>query len=169
MTDRPVIFSEAMVLAMLSWVKSQTRRLASSPLSKCEPGDRLYVREAFGDVNICEMPAILYRADKHCWSLTKDPTYLCADGAMNYEHPHVDKYDWDVWVDDLENGKAGKWRPSIHMPRWVSRIWLQVTAVRVEALQNITEDDAQAEGMISAVFGAEGLTKWAHAGRLARR
>lgn len=164
MTDRPVIFSEAMVLALLASVKSQTRRLSSSPLAKCEAGDRLYVREAFGDVNIYGMPGILYRAGKHRWSLMNDAAYLCAAGSMNYDHPHADKYDWDVWVDDLEAGREGKWRPSIHMPRWVSRIWLQVTAVRAEALQNITEDDAQAEGMISAVFGAEGLTKWAHAG-----
>ncbi len=164
MTDRPVIFSGAMVLAMLSDAKTQTRRLASSPLAKCVPGDRLYVREAFGDVNLYGAPGILYRADKHRWALMDDPTYLCDDGSMNYDHPHGDKYLWAQWVDDLESGAEGNWRPSIHMPRWVSRLWLSVTDVTFEALQDLTDDAAEAEGMISGSFGWDGTTKWAHAG-----
>lgn len=85
-----------------------------------EPGDRLWVRESHKFEN-----------DKG------DCIFYKADGARHYVQ---DNGEWlrpeDMW----------KWRPSIHMPRWASRITLEVESVRVERLQAISEEDAKAEG-----------------------
>jgi len=57
--DRPIIFSGPMVQALLAGRKTMTRRLATSPLRKCQPGDRLWVRESFSSSD----PGPVYRAD----------------------------------------------------------------------------------------------------------
>lgn len=133
MTDRPIIFSGPMVLALLDGRKTQTRRLATSPLRKCQPGDRLYAREAW------RMPDSF---DPHsplkAYSMV-DPTFgpnvfYSADGSIRSA--------------GAATGRPGKLRPSIHMPRWASRLTLTVTVVRVEPLQAISEQDAIAEGIV---------------------
>jgi hypothetical protein len=143
MTDRPIIFSAPMVRALLDGRKTQTRRLAwresvcpggavndgggqmdyiepsivrrPSPWQRVQPGDRLWVREA-------------WRLDDYA---DRQAIYRC--------NP-----DWPQDVQDAAD--LVRWRPSIHMPRWASRITLTVTAVRVQRLHGISEDDARAEG-----------------------
>lgn len=62
-----------------------------------------------------------------------------------------------MWYGDLLRGEPGHaWRPSIHMPRWASRILLEVVSVRVERLQEITEDDAVREGVTPFRANPEG-------------
>lgn len=117
MTDIPVIFSGPMVRALLEGRKTMTRRLASSPLRKCAPGDRLYVRENWraDDFAPDDAARTIYMADAN-------------PGAL------------------AETRGIIKWRPCIHMPRVRSRLTLIVTATKVERLQDISDADAIAEG-----------------------
>ncbi|HHD1893390.1 TPA: hypothetical protein ACN1KT_000940 [Klebsiella pneumoniae] len=166
MTERGMIFNGEMVRALLSGRKTQTRRPIKCKQTRfteigeredgskwpwsedaehaCDfwhpcpfgaVGDRIWVRETF------QGPLFDYDLmDSYC----KDPTpfekpEFCvykADGV-----PAPEFYDAD---DELHCC----WRPSIHMPRWASRILLEITDVRVERLNAISEEDARAEGII---------------------
>jgi len=81
------------------------------------PGDLLWVREAFAYMG--------------------DP----ADKSIVWREP------WPKWVDGQPHCDRGPWKPSIHMPKWASRLWLRVTDVRVERVQDISPRDAYAEGV----------------------
>ncbi|MHC1998489.1 morphogenetic protein [Klebsiella pneumoniae] len=168
MKERGMIFNGEMVRAILDGRKTQTRRPVKFPVHDknlgCElagnelagelsagnylnsafgkPGDRIWVREAYrlpaslDDVSptgVGEMAvATGYRKP---WAPTfYDFTGTFSDGWKGFETPPK--------VSD-----AGKLRPSIHMPRWASRILLEITDVRVERLNAISQEDAQAEGM----------------------
>lgn len=109
-----------------------------------EPGDRLWVRETWTDVNMCGAPALAYRADEDMRDLMEEPGFLDDRGAFNYDDPRVKPYPFACWYAELDQAR---WRPSIHMPRWASRILLEITAVRVERLQDISEEQALAEGV----------------------
>lgn len=123
MTDRPIIFSGPMVLALLDGRKTQTLRLVTSPLAKAQPGDRLWVREAFR-----------LRADQDHKPPSQDWWKSTASYAADGAAPTGC------------GGGPGKLRPSIHMPRWVSRLTLVVIAVRLERLKDIKRADVIAEG-----------------------
>ena len=90
-------------------------------------GDRIWVRETF-----CTVDDTQYGGGK--WVDYR------ATPKFEASHPAG----WDCAPNDAE---ALKWRPSIHMPRWASRILLEITDVRVERLNAISQEDAQAEGM----------------------
>lgn len=121
MADRGIIFSAPMVLALLAGRKTQTRRLATSPLRRAQIGDRLYVRETAQEVG--EGYLVIYRAD-----------YPACVPAHFENVPALDEI-------------KTPWRPSIHMPRRWSRLTLIVTDVRTEALDDISGADALAEGI----------------------
>jgi len=89
-----------------------------------QTGDRLWVRETW---KLWEDPG-----DGHDWILYR------AGGKMSF--PNVQ------YLDMPNDPFADKWRPSIFMPRWASRITLEIVSVRCERLQEITEDDAEKEG-----------------------
>lgn len=160
MTEKPLLFSAPMIRALLAGTKTQTRRavkwrglerglnmqftglsversgsnfVLTSPTRTSHeyrsvpqpcpygvPGDRLWVRETWA-----------YHV--HSQSAARDedgPFVYAADGQRA-----------------LQMRLASKWTPGIHMFRWASRITLEITEVRVERLQSISEADAIAEGI----------------------
>lgn len=152
MKERPILFSGAMVGAIIDGRKAQTRRLLKlckslprfdggqvwkgpSGLAVCpygRVGDRLWVREAWGLDN--GLPD-----EYDCVHFRADGLAMHVDGRAQSE------------LFKPSYAFSGRWRPSIHMPRWASRITLEVTGVRVEPLQEISEDDAIAEGIPECV------------------
>ncbi|MDU8575245.1 hypothetical protein RYA98_23210 [Pseudomonas syringae] len=182
--ERPILFSAPMVRAILEGRKTVTRREVKKPAAlDClaagfEPaflalpgnadlcpygraGDRLWLRETWSDVNLQGAPGIAYRADGDVRDLMADASFLNEDGAFNYDDPRSKPYQFSCWSEDLLGGKEGRWRPSIHIPRWASRILLEITDVRVERLQDISEDQAKAEGIRLYTDHAE-LGEWWH-------
>lgn len=153
MADLPILFSAPMVRAILREIeqpgsgKTQTRRVLSNskPASlfngqwadsyvldpgnqswrdseiRYAVGDQLWVREAWAPLEA------LTHSDPGVTALANRGFYRADDGTVD--------------------GEISRWRSSIHMPRWASRITLIVTEVRVERLQDITEADAKAEGV----------------------
>lgn len=141
--ERPILFRGPMVQAILSGQKTVTRRVLKMPHGlwetsatgklvpipgKCpygKPGDRLWVREA-------------WQADAQVNAVTPrdlsqgEPIRYPADGAVRHT--------------GCSMIAPGKTRPSIHMPRWVNRILLEITDVRVEQLHAITNEQCSAEG-----------------------
>jgi hypothetical protein len=115
-----------MVRALLAGRKTRTRRLATSaPTQRFEIGDHLWVRES-----------ILHAPASYGFDLTHD-----LHGTVGYYA------DGDgEWRDRAKEGGA-KARPSIHMPRWASRLTLTVTDKRIQPLQDIDEADARSEGV----------------------
>lgn len=161
MRERPILFSAPMVRAILEGRKTMTRRAlnerdlamfkAAADMGECgrfldgqpitpgdrkyhsmqcrygEPGDRLYVRETWHT----DEPDLQRARAMHEDVMSASPIYYRADPS---------------------NDDAGCiWRPSIHMPRWASRILLEITSTRVERLHEITEEDATAEGVFFEV------------------
>ena len=146
MTDRPILFSAPMVQAILDGRKTQTRRVFKARnggvwpnsndlpgmqqvLRTCpygQPGHRLWVRETWMDLQGTGIEIVTGSRERYAYG---------ADTPRG------------SYGDDQRKCYGLKWRPSIHMPRAASRITLEITSVRVERLQDISEADAQAEGV----------------------
>ncbi|HBO4030495.1 TPA: hypothetical protein L6A17_32785 [Pseudomonas aeruginosa] len=158
--ERPILFNDQMVRAILEGRKTVTRRVVKDTgfyaidaaihgndvalrerealSTRCpfgQPGDRLWVREAWQGPLISDEEQA---ANQSWW---KDMTKFqdqahCAYRASGDNNEYVDP----------DGYFHCKWKPSIHMPRWASRILLEITAVRVERLHDITPNQCIAEG-----------------------
>ena len=165
MKERPILFSGPMVRAILDGSKTQTRRILKSSCQEIgerddgsrwpwsenpdnaadhwhacphgQPGDRLWVRETFQGPLFDGDRESEYRADPEAFN-TPEFCQYAADGGQAPEFMTMD----DEWV--------CRWRPSIHMPRWASRILLEIVSVRVERLQNIGSEEIEAEGVVTS-------------------
>ncbi|HFD8275425.1 TPA: hypothetical protein ACF6GX_002050 [Raoultella ornithinolytica] len=173
MKERGMIFNGEMVRALLDGRKTQTRRImkvqpepsksrpgdfwfsskklesmvhvsdlapGNSPIVDCHlffqehccpfgaVGDRIWVREAFRvHSRATDVATLVYKAsERNSWTeqTHRVPVAVCNKPAT-----------------------PEKWTPSLHMPRWASRITLEITDVRVERLNSISEEDATAEGV----------------------
>ena len=166
MADKPITFSAPMVRALLAGTKTQTRRLVSNPeyygcptgdcphntqaecntemaglvdeIARFKVGDRVYVREhwkttpAYDDLAPSEMGG-------------EEPLrYLADDATFN-------------WA-EADGVAVGRHRQAMHMPRWASRMWLEITDVRVQRLQDISNVDARMEGVDR--WKSHCATKW---------
>lgn len=102
-----------------------------------KPGDILYVRETWA--RHPKMKKYYYRANSECNGHSTE--WGCPEAYDRTENCNLCE-----WLDGYI-----KWHPSIHMPKEAARIWLKVTDVRVERLQEITEGQAQKEGVVNNV------------------
>ncbi len=176
MTERPILFSGAMARAILAGTKTQTRRLV-----KIEDGKvRVIGRRSWLYLDFDGVPGLSWRP----YGGAPTQPYPMPERACPYGAPGDRLWVRESWWPYHEYGKGGAvyradspgleelggkrvaWRPSIHMPRWASRITLEVTGVGVQRLQEITEEDAAAEGVSMEFF--DELREAESAARLAR-
>jgi len=172
-TERPILLKDEMVRAILDGRKTQTRRVANNvyfdskyrakwkavrkhtevsidtPAAMLgevcpygQPGDRLWVRETH------HVPGGYLEAD------------LIDEIRNGVSSPESLGVTYRADAPSLKPCDGG-WTPSIHMPRWASRITLEITDVRVERLNDISADDAKAEGVAApALNGWCDDNKW---------
>ena len=135
--ERPILFSGPMVRAIIDGRKAQTRRLV-----KPQPDTN-----NVADIKL-DLDGFLYvEAGRWCqrcpYGIPGDRLWVRETWADTMGDPPEAIYRADG---ERHPSSALKWRPSIFMPRWACRLVLEVTAVRVERLQKISEADAKAEG-----------------------
>ena len=142
--ERPILFSTPMVQAILAGRKTQTRRIFKGTTEHKEAYNPAYLekyKDSDGWKKICPFGQIgdklWVRETWRPYSESRVQIEYKADGKI-IDYPDRPSFEF--------YGCGQNWRPSIFMPRWASRITLVITDVRVERLQDISEEDAKAEG-----------------------
>ena len=165
--ERPILFSGAMVRALLDGSKTQTRRIMKpqpEPTPPDYPGpaghwwpssavqSMVHVEQELQNQHgswggFCADCCPHGRVGDRLWVRE---TFLAWRNTVDNSFSHVAAFKADRY--ELEQGE--RWQPSIHMPRAASRILLEIVSVRVERLQDISEADADAEGVLEWARGA---------------
>lgn len=186
MKETGLMFKAPLVLAILAGQKTQTRRIvkwkglqkglnlgfsglragktcdnwvleSNTPTSsewRCtptpcpfgKPGDRIYVRETWNPDPPCD----------GTWAYTQWAG--CRQGQIEGVPKQFRTPEHCMYAASTDAESV--WTPSVHMPKWAARIWLEITGVRVERLQSITEADAKAEGAVLKNSPAAHLTSY---------
>lgn len=174
MKESPILFNTDMVQAIWSGHKSQTRRVVKEELIvwqaefesgnlphviRSEPSLQYYLenRCPFGQIGDQLWVRETWHVEPNVQGWSMDENEPCtgwieykAGGSKEVTAPNFDavqrcfpkgEVDWDFLPSD--------WRPSIFMPRWASRIQLEITNIRIERLNDISEQDAESEGCIA--------------------
>lgn len=163
MKERGIIFNGEMVRAILDGRKTQTRRVM-----KVQPSDGFHPTHNGYDLDlnahwytpgVVDKNGYLQPAKKDVFGVAdENEGYTCPFGAVGDriwvretfcpvpDHEEPAGCSAILYAAD-GNGPYGKWVPSIHMPRWASRLTLEITCVRVERLRDLSEDDAKSEGI----------------------
>jgi len=142
--SKSITFNADMIKALLAGNKTQTRRPIANQ-------DEMYISSmgAFKPNNSLgkyiggrhHVPCPLGKSGDTLWVRETFQLGLCTESSIAYRATHNPS--------DLEEGQDEtiKWQPSIHMPQWASRITLKITDIRIEKLQDISDDDAFKEGV----------------------
>lgn len=165
---KPILFNTDMVRAVLDKRKTVTRRICKEgnayvvpDMSFYDAGKRTYAVHNFADREhtepICTVECtcpicqgdILYVREKWCKNASFEEYYYSADRKRGVSAPY-----------------GLKWRPSIHMPKNAARIWLKVTDVRIERLQDITAAGILAEGVMNSKSNPAMGKRWENMQRM---
>ncbi|MEY0960525.1 MULTISPECIES: hypothetical protein [Providencia] len=162
MKERGIIFNSEMVRAILDGRKTQTRRIINPQPELTQKSGFKWKGGLFGagsddretNRNFAHKNCPLGKIGDRLWVRETFQAGLCTESTFAYKATHKPS--------DLEEGwdEIIKWRPSIHMPRFASRITLEITNVRVERLQSISEEDAKAEGFDNSQSDAANSIGW---------
>jgi hypothetical protein len=177
MKERPILFNTDMVKAILDGRKTQTRRPVKNQPSNGWAFEDAASGGAFGRIKSShpkkgKFGAFIRRGvgtdfpetdievspfgmpGGRLWVRETFALGLCTESTIAYRATHKPS--------DLEEGwfETIQWKPSIHMPRWACRLVLEITSVRLERVQDITEDDAKAEGTITEEMTAKAGLAW---------
>ena len=147
MKERPILFNADMVNAILDGRKTQTRRIVKPTKDRNGSGCQLAPCEIAGEVNGGDYALCPYGQPGDRLWVRENFLYLMHGDVTAGDIKYCASIDSRSAAGSKNPGYWWRKRPSIHMPRWASRITLEIVSVRVERLKQISERDALQEGI----------------------